>query len=40
MEFMRMLSNNGECWKPEADKRSCGYLVSSCLAVSIVGECN
>src|ERR1700733_14376316 len=40
IEFMRMLSNRGECWKPDADRRSWGYLVKSCLTVSNVNVGN
>lgn len=36
IEFIRILSNRGECWKAEAVNRSSGYLVRSCRRVAII----
>jgi hypothetical protein len=35
---MRILSKRGECWKADADNRSCGDLVRSCLNVSEINK--
>jgi hypothetical protein len=38
MEFMRILSKRGECWKAEAVSRSSGYRVKSCRRVANVNN--